>query len=530
MKSVITPDTERAHRLTRRDILRIGIQTPIMMGIGSQLIREARGAPGGRQGLITFVTGAAMPYEQDGLSTDRIESYRSRLLERDPNYFSSRPETAAAFEGYVERFQNRGVLPPSLFAEVRPEPRNGGDQGEVRTVNLMEHTFEGPFAAFESRKDRMLFFNRLYCTGGAHEVGGWSHGGGCRVLTAHGTGGVPYGPSIDQHIAQVIGRDSVESSIRICVDRHSAATFRGDPDRFRNLTGGNFAFGRDSVAAGYSNPQQLLSDVFRVGEAADPGEPDVQSSLRPRVFDAISADIRRLSGSLAGSEKAKMDQFLAEIENFASRQEARRNLTCDSPGTASVMTDPHEQATFMIRLGSLAMRCGLTNVLSVALGTFYSSHEPLWTHRGYLFGHTPIHYGGCYEFWNDYSQLMAEVMDELDQVQVGEGTLGDRTALMMMGDCGVCWWSQHVGEMKPSWMGAATDFPILLIAPTGTMNGGLFIHHPEVRRFGGGESGLQNSPCESQASVFATLGEVMGAPGFSGDQVAYPRVMSEYIV
>lgn len=514
----------KATRLARRDILKLGLMSPIMAGIGTRLIGEARGATPHRQVLITLVSGSAFPNRQANLTRAKVDEFIGERLTRDPNLFAEKPGLEATWNGYYDRFDGRGMLPDSIMA-IRSA---NSDRDPSIVESILDHRLDGPLAPFEARKDRLLYFSRLFATGGVEERGGWSHGGGMRVLTAHGTGRIPRGASIDQHIAQVIGEGMSERSIRISVDRHSASSFKGKVDRFQNFKVGHFAAGNETALPGYANPLMLFADLFGTEESDGMDDGDLRRELRARMFDHLSSDIRRLSGQLAGTEREKLDVLLGEIEQFSAAQQARVGMSCASPGepAASLLTaGGHAHATFMIELGALAVRCGLTNVLSVAIGAQPGSHEPMWAHGGYPMGHNIMHYGSCYQFWEDYMALLARVLDDFDTVDNGNGrTLADDTAVMMMGDCGVCNYGQHVAEMKPRWIGCGPDFPIALIAPKGRMRGGTFFQYPSLRRVGVAEGAT------SQASVYRTLGEVMGAPGFEGHELCHTRTLTEALV
>jgi len=350
-----------------------------------------------------------------------------------------------------------------------------------------------------------------------------------RVLSANGTGRIPRNATIDQHIANVIGSGTAEKSIRISVDRHSASSFNGKERNFQNVKTGHFAAGNQTALPGYSNPILMFQDLFGAREAA-PSEGDFRRELRTKMFDHLSSDIRRLSNELAGTEKQKLDVILSELDAFAAEQDARLNMTCDgprAPENSLLEAGGHAHATFMMELGALAIRCGLTNVMSVAIGAQPGSHEPMWAHGGYPMGHNIMHYGSCYQFWEDYMALIGQILDDFDQVESSGGrTLADDTTVMMMGDGGVCNYSQHVGEMKPEWIGCGPDFPLVVIAPKDSrLRGGTFFQYPGIDKLRG--TSLAESDCTSQASVFRTVGEVLGAPGFEGNEICYARTMTE---
>lgn len=417
-------------------------------------------------------------------------------------------------------------MPESLLA-VREAH---GRRDPAITESLMSHSFQGvPLEPLESRKDRMLYFSRLYATGGNEERGGWSHGGGMRVLTANGTSSTPRNASIDQHIANVIGAGTAEKSIRISVDRHSASSFRGKERSFQHVKTGHFAAGNETALPGYANPLLMFQDLFGAVEV-DPSEGDLRRELRAKMFDHLSSDIRRLSNELAGPEKQKLDVLLGELDTFAAAQDARLNMTCDAPRApreSLLEAGGHAHATFMMELGALAIRCGLTNVMSVAIGAQPHSHEPMWAHGGYPMGHSLMHYGSCYQFWEDYMALIGQILDDFDQVDSGGGrTLADDTTIMMMGDGSVCKNGQHVQEMKPQWIGCGPDFPLVVIAPKGSrLRGGTFFQYPGIDKLK--NTPLADSGCTSQASVFRTVGEELGAPGFEGNEKCYARTMTE---
>jgi hypothetical protein len=255
--------------------------------------------------------------------------------------------------------------------------------------------------------------------------------------------------------------------------------------------------------------KQLFPSGAPSGGAQGPRGDLVQ---RRRLLDWLNDDIKRARGSLAGTEKAKLDQYLASVEEAQRRTAAFENLGAQMGGACGVAAPALDPAVkpeaddifeAQLRLGTSAITCGLTNVLTVAfiglggayrkrLGITYSIHD---------IGHgqgSGEKLALKYMVW--YAQEVGRLIRALQAVREGDRTIFDQTTILFAND-------NNESHHSRGWR-----WPVALLGNAGgaLKADGRFIRNPPLQgqtAAPGGPSGLR-----SIADLNATLARVFDHP------------------
>lgn len=194
------------------------------------------------------------------------------------------------------------------------------------------------------------------------------------------------------------------------------------------------------------SPRAVFERMF--GAAADeddekdPAKRQRQAEYRRSILDLVAADARRLTGSLGGDDRRKLDEYLSAVRDVERRiQETERRSDNDPPGAlappaASIPTNFAEHARLMFDLVALAFQTDTTRVITVLLGIEQSP-------RNYPeIGLTEAHHGLTHHQGdrakiekvtqiNEYHiQQFVYLLDKLKAIPDGDGTLLDNSMIV----------------------------------------------------------------------------------------------------
>ncbi len=322
-----------AARQTRRRFLKgmgLGaVAAPLVLGVGDLLIGRALGQTTRRKMALFFVHGEC--------------------------WAGGHPEI--------------GYTPPGVKALVLAGPTQtkapvAGQEQDNTGVEWP--TFAAPLAPF---KDRMVIIDGLVLTGIINDS--FVHGYKFATLSAAGSSTAPSQISIDQHVAGVLGRDTPVKSLLFGLGGGSA---KGDEAT------GAFTAGPGVALKHAQNANTLLLRMTGAKPSVPGGAPT--TVLGTRVLDMVREDLKRLERGLAAEEKAQLTEYLTSMEAFQKKEQALgmqlQMEGCKIPGTpmAGQGTTPGVVAfDSMFRLSTLALKCGVTNVIGVAMGNTESHND-----------------------------------------------------------------------------------------------------------------------------------------------------------
>jgi hypothetical protein len=188
-------------------------------------------------------------------------------------------------------------------------------------------------------------------------------------------------------------------------------------------------------------PRAVFERLF--GEAdldTDPARRARQQRYERSVLDVVMGDARRLSSTLGGTDKRKIDEYLFSIRDVEKRiQNAERNRTPGltpaalrmAPPDASIPTDFAEHARIMMDLMTLAFQVDATRVVTLLLALEQSpraypeigipeAHHGLTHHQGDKEKIEKVTEINCFHI-----QQFGYLLGKLKATPDGDGTLLD---------------------------------------------------------------------------------------------------------
>jgi len=311
-------------------------------------------------------------------------------------------------------------------------------------------------------------------------------------------GGPPGGITLDQFIANRIGQGTRLKSILCGAGRYESK-------RAANVV---FAAGEQKPVPFFINPRALFDYVYGP-IVTDASGKNVVAARQRIVFDSIKDDIKRLQGNLATYEKTKLDDYLQAMEDFEKRMQIPVDASCGKPTMPLDSTEgllPEDVIDNAAAQATLALQCGLTNVVGIALGVGMS-HQTYpdfrrlakgtkWESDGAIpgYGHDENAEQALADgIVNNYgATVMKTVADALGTIKVGDHTLFDDSLLMYMSDNAD---AHHAGHKR---------WPLYLL---GNAGGALKVDG-SYRRYPTKGSAGARSLCD----LFCSIATAVGAP------------------
>lgn len=336
-------------------------------------------------------------------------------------------------------------------------PADGQDEDRL---DVAWPEFLAPLSAFRSR---MAIVDGLDigAVSNRDPLHGWQYG----VLSCAGSSETPSGISIDQHVAGTLGR---EAPIRTLL--------------FGAQVAGTGAVGTFASGPGAALSHALLpSTLFGRLTGAGPGTTaPTQGVASARLMDLLREDLRRLDRGLAGEEKARLAEYLSSMEAFKKKEDALAKQIQAGGCAFAAPRDSNAVANLgaMFRLATLALRCGVTNVIGVAIGN------------------TRVH----------------DDLEMLDPAYEGHGDY--RGWLRKFAPTSMGWVATLLQELGP----AAADITVTIVPANGVAHGG--IHHGN-RSFAAmvydGRGALRTGARffrrrRALADLYTTVAHAVGAP------------------
>ena len=286
--------------------------------------------------------------------------------------------------------------------------------------------------------------------------------------------GAKMAPTIDQMIAEQIGRDNVLPSLEVASETTSqsaacgtGACYYSSTLSFRNAT---------TPLPMEFNPRKVFVQLFGAGDT--PEERATLSHRRASVLDMINGRANELKADLGPTDRAVLDGYLESVRETERRVEkaSQRDLTgIELPDTPiGELSDFDAQVKLMFDLIALAYQADITRVASyimVAEGT-----NRTYNHIGVSDAFHPLsHHANNKErieklvkVQHYHVERFAEFVDKLAKTPDGEGSLLDHSMLM------------YGSNMSNSDRHNNYPLPIILVGGArGALKGGQHVQLPE---------------------------------------------------
>ncbi|WP_096086019.1 DUF1552 domain-containing protein [Agaribacterium haliotis] len=326
-------------------------------------------------------------------------------------------------------------------------PFSGGQSQWLPSDGMTMNTVTAPL---ESVKQHCIFFKGTAITNsGGDGVGG--HGN-----TAKAFGGSGFSNTFDVELERLLGQSSPFPSLLLGAQSsgHGSATKKG---------------GQEIVYQ--DNPKAAFDRLF--GSATNVSSVGIQRSQS--MMDVHKAELEALKNVLGSAESERLNEHLASVEKIKARldqqAEGELNPACVNPDwnlggfvyDANNTTRFTTEAKLQIDNAILALKCNLTNVVSLMLGNHQGTHAiPELNYTADY--HQSIHGGQAGAFAETrahLSSIVAYLISELEKASDDMGnSLLDSTLVFQSTDMGN-------GDAHTS-----TDAPVMLAGGGSAIRGG----------------------------------------------------------
>jgi hypothetical protein len=378
-----------------------------------------------------------------------------------------------------------------LYPNYTPQ---GGVERPGRKAPPVVSTISGlpaALAPLDKYRNKMLFLDGLtgegYHSGSDHSL--FHAALSCvKGQRTDRPGGFAGGQTIDSYVAGKIGKSTRFDALRCGLNDTIGQTFDAN----------TFAEGPSRSIQHHVNAKAFFEHVFAdfktQGAPDDPAQAQKAGMKRRVILDLARQDVKKLRAALAGTEAAKLDKYLAIIDEFETRQSTVSTVSCKVPmdpnGAPVTSSRRPINAEFESMAGVLtvAVACGLTNVFALTVGTGHGYHGfPVWE-SGTASGHGNFANAqrGALVF---SSQQLVKMFDAFSSIRVGDKTLFDNMAFHMFSDNA----EAHHTVSRGKW-------PTLIIGDAGgaLKTGGRMVSYAEYSK--------------PMASLLLTTANAVGAP------------------
>ena len=284
------------------------------------------------------------------------------------------------------------------------------------------------------------------------------------------------GTTIDQMIAQAIGRDSLLPSLQMAVE---------DPGANSSNCGEGYSCVYTNTVSWASpssplpmelNPQVVFERMF--GDGATVEQRATRRRRNQSILDSISASLSRLRGDLGSSDRARLDEYAENVREIERRLKIAMEASMAAPENVEVPVgvpqsfDEHIKLQF--DLLALALRADITRVGTLLFArdltgrTYPASEAPTAGFHGVSHhGEDPRRIEELAKINQYHVKMVAYLAANLANVQEGDGTLLDHTLVLYGSNMGNS--NQHVHYDVPH---------VLIGGANGKLEGGRHLAYP----------------------------------------------------
>jgi hypothetical protein len=317
----------------------------------------------------------------------------------------------------------------------------------------------------EPFRDRTLIISNLM----DHNANALGDGGGDHARAASSfltathpkkTGGsdIHVGVSVDQVMAEALGNATRLPSLEMGLDDNRVV---GHCDSGYSCAYTNSVSWRtpSTPLPPEANPRTVFERLFGdVDYSVDAATRARRERYRKSLLDMTLADVNKLSGTLGGSDRRKLDEYLDSIRAVERRiQKAEtdgRSIAPPIEKPAGIPVEFAEHAKLLFELQRIAFQADLTRVTTMVIGREGSvrtyeeigvsdPHHPLSHHRNMAAALEKLTKINTF-----HMQLFADFVAKLKATPDGDGTLLDR--MMILYGCGISDSNRHTHEKLPT--------------------------------------------------------------------------------
>lgn len=328
--------------------------------------------------------------------------------------------------------QSNGMNPNHLRPEGVIAPKNGKMTNDTLVeYSLKDRKLHKAFEALSPFQEKLTFVQGL---SGCIARSDHSANHGC--LGAYPANKGPMLQTIDSAMAEALPRG---------IFRHVLLGLGGRPDTTMN-------YSLSAEAAGKANPivcSPALAFKSLFGSVSE-GEGRTAFQQKTNLLEFMKDDVRRVSNSLTGEDKEKLDQYLQAFENLHTRQQEllakAEILKKNAPKLGDKLKGEKSSLILesQMEIAAAALISGLTNCITFAsggggqqFGSFPEFNLPdlHGVGHGNAYGRTSS--DECFvELRQFHVKLIAQLAKKLQDVKEGDGTMLDNTLIVYLSDSG----------------------------------------------------------------------------------------------
>jgi len=271
---------------------------------------------------------------------------------------------------------------------------------------------------------------------GHHVIGSlWLSGGNARQTQG---ADVRAGQTIDQHIADAIGRDTPLRSLELGIQDINSAS-NSCQFGWSCIYMNTLAWQTPTVPWPMEvNPQSVFERMF--GDVGSAEERALRFRNKASILDSVIEAASRLNGELGGEDRTTVEEYLENIREVESRIQAsglRANAVSDTPDApAGIPGTYDEHVRVMYDLIALAWRADITRVTTFMKGVEASSlgYPQIGVPESH---HIISHHGNVPEAIAKYAKINAyhlslfgDFVEQLQNTPDGDGSLLDHSLVM----------------------------------------------------------------------------------------------------
>jgi hypothetical protein len=284
------------------------------------------------------------------------------------------------------------------------------------------------------------------------------------------------GTTIDQTIAEKIGRDSLMPSMQLAVE---------DPGANSSNCGEGYSCTYTNTISWSSptqplpmelNPQVVFERMFGDGSTVE--ERAARRNRDRSILDSLRSSLARLRRDVGASDRARVDQFAQDIREIERRLQIAMKASTVAPEDLEVPVgvpqsfDEHIKLQF--DLLALAFQADITRVGTLLFArdltgrTYPESAAPsLAFHSGSHHGEDPRRINEFSKINQYHIKMLAHLVDKLANTKEGDGTLLDRSLVLYGSNMGNP--NQHLHYDVPH---------VLVGGANGRLKGGRHVAYP----------------------------------------------------
>jgi hypothetical protein len=338
------------------------------------------------------------------------------------------PLSAAA--GRVHRF---GVVyvPNGMIMENYLPAKDGPDYEVTPTLSALE-----PF------REHFQILSGLNCTPTPGRPGGAHAKATTRFLTdispPTSETWLDAGISVDQILAQEIGKDTQLDSLQLAIESGETAGScdTGYACPYTNTLSWK---GPATPLPTQNNPRLIFERLFGDSGSSDPKERLGRLRQQKSILDSVTGEVSRLEGSLPQSDRTKLAEYLDAVRGVERRiqnaeKENQQIPSVDHP--AGIPADWEEHVKLMFDLVVLAYQSNLTRVITLMMGHEQSgmtypqigvpdAHHPISHHQ-----REPEKVAKTAKINAYHVKMFAYLLEKLRDTRDGDGTLLDHMSMI----------------------------------------------------------------------------------------------------